>query len=139
MVNNIIQFSIDIMWKGIADIVIEYLTDNGMTTKLTGEGLEATISIDYKDKHADYKLYNTLMEIFVIDRDDNPLIFDAKILDEKCLRKKMTDVIASKMKVLLTLLLDDNGLEQVENMKGYERIRVWEIDTKKGGSDVPKR
>lgn len=50
--------------------------------------------------------------------------------------KEVERVIVSRIQILLPLLLDDNGIDKVKNMKGYERIRIMEVNSgKKNRSD----
>lgn len=123
-----IAIFVEDMWRPISAVITDMMTCLGFKVVEKGVGLDAEIHISKDDKSLDYKLHNTLMEIATIDRDDNPLVFDKKLLEYDHFMKKTERVITSKIQVLLPLLLDENGIDKVKNMKGYERIRIMEID-----------
>ena len=96
---------------------------------------EAGIIIRKKDSDGvakvDYFLHNTFIEIFCVDRDDDPLIFDAKHEEEDFMYTidKIGSVLEGRY-ILITGLLEGKTIEEIyeENSGKFERIRQKEVN-----------
>lgn len=81
--------------------------------------------------HADYFLHNTLIEIFCVDRDDDPLIFDEKHEEEGMMYtvNKIGSVLEGRY-TLVSGMLEGKNIEEIykENPGMFERIRQKEVN-----------
>lgn len=82
--------------------------------------------------------YNSFLEIFTVDRDDDPLIIDTRILeDDEYLASKIKDVVDIRILLISGMINNDSNnmresIEKVynDNSEMFERIRIMEIDPK---------
>ncbi len=99
---------------------------------------DASIKITKKDKDgediiSEMYFYNTFVEIFCVDRDDDPLVFDPEILeDEKYIFGKIDAVLECRLTLILGMLNGKTAEEIYEKNPGmFERIKI----TKKDGEE----
>ena len=97
---------------------------------------EAGLRIKNKDDNegemssADYFIHNTLIEIFCVDRDDDPLIFDENHEEDFMYTiNKIGEVLEGRY-ILLTGVFEGKTVEEIyeENPGKFERIRKKEVD-----------
>lgn len=92
-----------------------------------------------EDFKFEFYLTNALHEIISIDRDDVPLIFDRGLDDDAYVKRKIENVLDSKVAVIRASIEGGNvdGIrEKLEAMRGdYERLNIIEIDLKENGDD----
>lgn len=82
--------------------------------------------------------YNSFLEIFTVDREDDPLIIDTRILeDDEYLASKIKDVVDIRILLISGMINNDSNnmresIEKVynDNSEMFERIRIMEIDPK---------
>jgi hypothetical protein len=66
--------------------------------------LKTEFHIKSGEKEMTFYLHNLLLEIATIDRDENPLRFDDRLVDFDYFAKKTARIIESKLKILFKLL-----------------------------------
>lgn len=87
---------------------------------------------------SEFSFMNTFLEIFTVDRDDDPIVFDSKILeDEEYIIDKIGSVVGGRL-ILVLGMLDGKTAQEVydENPGTFERIRIKEVDAPKGEKGV---
>jgi hypothetical protein len=98
-------------------------------------GLDTYFTIHSGEKQIQFNIYNLLLEIAAIDRDEDTLRFDDRLCDFEYFAEKATVVTASKLKVLFKLLGEDDIDKAIDsissNSDDYERIRIWKIQQSK--------
>jgi hypothetical protein len=122
---------IELFSDGIIKTVMTLFEAMEIEAVLEGEGIESCIHVKNGEKSCDFFMGNLLLEIATIDRDDRPLVFDKALIDPDRFYEKSSKAITSKLAVLMPLLMADDhkkAIEDVKNMKGYERIRIIEVD-----------
>ncbi len=95
-------------------------------------GINTVFTIKAGDKEIELYLQNLLFEIVTVDRDAKPLVFDEKILEPEIFLDKTFGIVASKLKVLLYLLSEEDAESAInkitQDSKNYERIRIIRFD-----------
>ena len=116
------------------------LESNGYQVKEQGCGLDLTFSVTSGKVTANFFLHNLFLEIATIDRDEEPLRFDDKLLDFDYFVSKTAHLIESKLKLLLHLLETEDveaALRKIQaDSSGYERVRIWRRESGEEG-EVP--
>lgn len=124
----------------VARIVKMLLESTGLQVQQEGKGLDLAFSVKKDDKEAKMYLHNLLLEIATIDRDEQPLRFDANLQDFDFFLAKTARLVESKLKILFHILGEEDTDAAIENIiqdaKQYERVRIWQFDQKKSGSQV---
>lgn len=121
------------------DVLIELtkykIAKFGYNVEITGKYLDTILIISKKDSKVDrmeLHIHNMFMEIFTMDRDENPLRFDYGVIDYDYFEKKYEDIINSRVSMIDTMMKSDskNLKENVINKhsKDMERINIIEID-----------
>jgi len=126
---------------GISPVVIRFvkmlLQATGLDVKEKGRGTDLAFSIKSGEKEVKFFVYNLLMEIATVDRDEEPLRFDENLRDYDFLLDKTVRLTQSKLKVLFHLLREEDVDAAIENIsqdaKQYERIRIWRLDEQDSG------
>lgn len=110
------------------------LQSAGLKLKEENHGLNLAFSIKSDEKEVKFFLYNLLLEIATVDRDEEPLRFDGNLRDFDFFLAKTARIIESRLEILFKLLVEDNADTALENIckdaKQYERIRIWKVDQK---------
>lgn len=77
----------------------------------------------------DYYIHNTLVEIFCVDRDDDPLIFDEKHEDDFMYTISKIGSVLEGRYILITGAIDGKTVEEIyeENSNKFERITKKEV------------
>jgi hypothetical protein len=122
----------------VLPIVIELLRTilraTGCEVKEEGTGPDLVFGIKSGQKHVEFYLQNLLLEIATVDRDEEPLRFDERLMDFDFFLAKTSHLVQSKLNVLFHLLGEDDVDTAIENItkdaKQYERIRIWRFDQK---------
>ena len=127
----------------IVGCVRAVLASHGLEVKEEGSGLDLALRIETPSGEVKFLLHNLLLEIATVDRDENPLRFDKRVLNRDFLTTKATAAIESKLRVLSCLLRKENLEEAVRDIealaKDYERLRIWRIDRNPADSrEVPR-
>ena len=84
---------------------------------------------DGEDMVSELYLQNTFIEVMCVDRDDDPLVFDPKILENGMyIFQKIECVVESRLTMIYGLM-DGKTIEEIyeENPGMFERIRKKEI------------
>jgi len=94
-----------------------------------GAGLELVLSISTGHGEVRFFLRNLFLEVATLDRDEEPLRFDQDLLDFGYFLSKASDLIRSKLRLLLHLLQTESVEEACKKIQadsaGYERVRIW--------------
>ncbi len=99
------------------------------------------IAIEGIDEDFKFEFYltNALHEIISIDRDDVPLRFDKGLDDDAYVKRKIENVLESKVAVIRASIEGGSASgikEKLEAMSGdYERMNIIEIDLEDNGDD----
>lgn len=100
-----------------------------------GSGVNTVFSIKSDDREAEFYLHNLLFEIVTVDRDAEPLVFDTTILDFDIFMNKTIQLMASKLKIILHLLSEEDvesAFDKItQEAKNYQRIRIIKLDPNK--------
>jgi hypothetical protein len=119
----------------VVDVARTILQSFDWQVKEEGHGLDLAFSIKSGEKEIKFFMYNLLMEIATIDRDEDPPRFDENLRDFDFFLAKTVRLTQSKLQVLFQLLKEENVDVAIENItqdaKQYERIRIWRFDQKK--------
>lgn len=111
------------------------LQSTGLEVKEEGCGADLAFSIKSGEKEVKFYLYNLLLEIATVDRDEEPLRFDENLRNFDFFLAKTARLVQSKLKVLFHLFGEEDVDAAVERIgkdaKQYERIRIWRFDQKK--------
>ena len=122
-------------WPVVSQLVNAMLKALGWQITQKGSSLNVIFDIESKGKRAEFHLYNLLLEIATIDRDEQPLRFDHRLDDFEFFLKKTGQLVQSKIAVLYELLSDDDidsALQKITDQAGnYQRIRIVKWDGKK--------
>ncbi|MGD0784342.1 MAG: hypothetical protein ABR969_00810 [Sedimentisphaerales bacterium] len=109
-----------------------FLQSTGLEVEEKGNGPDTVFHIKAGEKEADFYLYNLLMEIATVDRDEQPWRFDENLQDFDYFLNKVAKVIESKLRILFKLLEHDDvdkAMESITELAGsYERIRIIKLD-----------
>ena len=118
----------------VAESIKNLLRLAGLEVSQQGQGLGTVLSIEKDDKQAKMYLHNLLLEIATIDRDEEPLRFDARLRDFDFFTAKTVRLTQSKLKIFFHLFAEEDMDAVIENIsqeaKDYERIRIWQFDRK---------
>ena len=85
------------------------------------------------------RLGNTLAEFLTLDREEVPLRFDPRLLDDTFAEKKLNDLVKSRLEIARMLATSHSPKEvrgEMEELgKHYAKLRMWEVldDEKHGG------
>ena len=124
----------------VARFVKTLLESSGLQVRQEGKGLDLAFSVKKGGKEAKMYLQNLLLEIATIDRDENPLRFDENLRDFDFFLAKTARLVQSKLKILFHILGEEDvetAIEKIiQDAKQYERVRIWQFDQKKSGSEV---
>ena len=97
-------------------------------------GPDMVFYIKSGEKEVKFFIYNLLMEIATIDRDERPLRFDENVRDFDYFKAKILRLIDSKLRILFPLLGEDNvdkALERIHQFANqYQRVRILKFDPK---------
>jgi len=114
----------------------------GMDIEQEGHGLDTAFCIRSGGKEAKFFMYNLLLEIATIDRDEEPLRFDGRLCDFEYFLAKMTRLLHGKLWILLQILREEDMEAAIQNLsrnaRQHERIRIWRFDDKRPASGPPK-
>ena len=118
----------------VAESIKNLLRLAGLEVSQQSQGLSTVLSIEKDDKQAKMYLHNLLLEIATIDRDEEPLRFDARLRDFNFFTAKTVRLTQSKLKIFFHLFAEEDMDAVIENIsqeaKDYERIRIWQFDRK---------
>ena len=121
----------------IVRAVKTFLRSVGLEVEEKGCGLDIVFSIKSGEKQADFLLHNLLLEIATIDRDEEPLRFDERLVDFDYFLAKTARLTQSKLNILGHFLTEENPESAIEKItkevNHYERIRIWRLDQKESG------
>lgn len=101
-----------------------------MAIKITNKNKDSKGGIPYSSK---FMFYNTFLEILMVNRDDDPMEFDPKILENKdYIFNKIASVVGSRLSLVLGML-DGKTAQEVfdEKPHRFERINIKEVDALK--------
>jgi len=116
----------------VTELVSAILRSSGIEVQEEGSGLDTAVSIKTGEKQARFYLHNLVLEIATLDRDKDPLRFDEQLRDFDFFPAKMTNIIQSKLRVLMQVFSTDDLEAAIENISqqttDYERIRIWRLD-----------
>jgi len=107
----------------------------GLEVSVKAEGSsiwDAAIKIERENPNGDdisseFHFYNTFLEVLCVDRDDDPMVFDPKILDDgesiEYISEKIQTILEGRL-IIIRGLLDGKSAEDVynENPDRFERI-----------------
>ena len=96
----------------------------GFDVKQQDYGLNTSFTLKSGEKELKFFMYNLLMEIATIDRDEKPLRFDYKLADFDYFAKKSAKLISSKLAVLFKLLGHDDVGKAVEEITDRIIVRL---------------
>jgi hypothetical protein len=118
----------------IARLARTVLKSHGYQVREEGTGFELVLSISTGHGEVKFYLRNLFLEVSTLDRDEEPLRFDQDLLDFGYFLSKTSDLIRSKLKLLLHLLETESVEEACKKIQadsaGYERVRIWRrLDT----------
>ena len=106
----------------------------GLEFEEQDHGTDMVFNIKSGEKEVKFFIYNLLMEIATVDRDERPLRFDENVRDFDYFKAKMTELIDSKLRILFPLLGEDNvdkALERIYQFANqYQRVRILKFDPK---------
>ena len=91
---------------------------------------------DGEDIDSVFYFRNTFTEIFCVDRDDDPLVFDPEILEDGMyIFQKIEEVLKSKL-IVLSGMIDGKSIEEIynENPGMFERIRSKKVEDENEGN-----
>ena len=104
----------------------------GLEVQEKGCGTDLVFTIKSGEKEAQFFLYNLLLEIATVDRDQVPLRFDENLQNFEFFLDKMARITQSKLNILFKLLGEDDVEKAIDNItrdtKQYQRIRIWKFD-----------
>ena len=124
-----------LVWPIVSQLVNAMLKTLGWHVTERGSGLNVVFDIESEGKKAQFYLYNLLLEIATIDRDEEPLRFDWNLHDFEFFLKKTTQLLQSKMVILYQLLSEDDvdaAIKKVtDQARHYQRIRIIKLDSDK--------
>ena len=110
-----------------------FLESSGFLVRQEGSGLDLALCIETPGGEVKFLLHNLLLEIATVDRDENPLRFDDRLIERGFFAHKTAHAIDSKLRVLFCLLRKgslDEAVRDIEALaKDYERVRIWRIDS----------
>ena len=113
--------------------LIAFLESNSLRVREEGSGLDLALRIETPDGEVQFFLHNLFLEIATVDRDQNPLRFDERLLEPGFFAGKTARVVESKLRLLSCLLRRksfDEAVQDIEALaKDYERVRIWRIDS----------
>ena len=110
---------IDHIYPFIIQFTKKIIESEGFSIKEKGEGLEQVFTITGGkciDK-LDFSFYNLLLEIATIDRDDIPLRFDDRLLDNCYLVKKAAKITSIRLRTIFANLEAENLGEIADFLK----------------------
>lgn len=120
----------------VHECVEQILESKGFSYEKRKKGWEEFYEIKAKDKSdvkVEFFLHNLYLEIATKDRDLEPLEWDSRLLDFSFFRKKIADVISSKIRPLLIAFSTDDAkklderLTKLAKNEGF-RMRMWRWD-----------
>jgi hypothetical protein len=121
----------------VANIIKKILQSLNWEVKEEGKGLDLAFHIKSGEKDIKFFLHNLLLEIATIDRDQEPLRFDERLLDFDFFMDKTAHLTESKLNILFHLFGKEDLDTAIDNItkdaKQYERIRIWRFDQNKTG------
>ena len=124
-----------LVWPVVSQLVNAMLKALGWQVRQKGSGLNVIFDIESRGKRAEFHLYNLLLEIATIDRDEQPLRFDQHLNDFEFFLKKTSQLVQSKIAVLYQLLSEDDvdsALQKItDQARHYQRIRILRWDARK--------
>lgn len=119
------------------------LESYGYQVKEEGAGLDLTFVVVKGEAEVKFFLHNLFLEIATVDRDEEPLRFDERLLDFSYFLSKSAQLIRSKLRILLHLMEGKDIEDAIRRIQAdaadYERIRIRrplggdEKDEQKGG------
>lgn len=116
----------------VCAVAKKFIQSFGWQVSENGSGIDTVFSLKADGKEAEFYLRNLLLEIATIDRDECPLRFDENLQDFDTLLAKTIQLLASKLKILLHLLSEEDAETAInkitEEAKNYQRIRIIRID-----------
>ena len=117
------------------------LQSAGLQVEEKGSGSELVFIIKSGEKEVHFSLYNLLLEIASIDRDEVPLRFDENLQDFGFFLDKMARLTQSKLQILFKLLAEDDVEKAIDKIsldaEQYQRIRIWRFDQKNPSTQRP--
>ena len=100
-----INFILNLITDNVVSCCIERIRNAGFEVKQEGSGTDIALSIKVGEKEVKFHLYNLLMEIATVDRDEKPLRLDMRLEDYDFFLRKSCSLIESKLTILFELLL----------------------------------